>query len=456
MNYLPLKTKLLLITIAPLIVVSALIASVNYYQSKALINSETQAIRERVLEEKRQEIRNYIHIARSAIMRLYLDEPGGRVAAQQEAKDVLNNLTFGQDGYFFVYTTDGTNLVHPKLTYLIGKNWIHLKDTKGTFVIQELIKAAEANGTFVEYIWHKPSAGKIERKISSAILFENWGWVVGTGLYLDDIDQAIEALRREVSRSIKATNIIILSITLVLIAIISVLLATLHLSEKRFADQKLKELNNRVFDVQEQERKRVATELHDSISQMLVSVRYGIELVQSSIKDPDKLMQYSRKCLATLDATLNEVRRISRDLRPSVLDDMGLSAALVTLGKEFEERAGLYVEVKAARLHAQLSDDAKTAVYRVVQEAMTNITKHANADHVWINLRIAKYEMRLTIEDDGKGLPSPIPSGGLGFSNMQERMETHGGSLKVSNRPAGGTQITVVLPLTTQTSAAAE
>ncbi|NVK34634.1 MAG: cache domain-containing protein [Rhodobacteraceae bacterium] len=443
----PLKTKLLLITILPIVLVAALITSVNYFQSRQLIDKETTTIRTRVLAEKRQEIRNYIHLARSAIQDLYDNEPGGREAAQAAAKDILTSLTFGEDGYYFAYSTNGTNLVHPKLTYLIGRNWLHLEDVNGVRVIKDLITAAQNGGGFVEYLWHKPSAGKIKRKIAYSILFEKWDWMVGTGLYLDDIDLAIATMRKDFSRSVTHTNIVILSVTICVIVIVSLIMATLHLSEQRFADKKLKELNNRVHDVQELERKRVATELHDSISQMLVSIRYGLELIQNAVTKPEALKKHSDKCLQTLDATLSEVRRISRDLRPSVLDDIGLSAALVTLANEFEDRSGVSVYIHADRCRTLLPENAKTAIYRVVQEAMTNIAKHAEASMVWIDLEVTGTEIRLKIEDNGKGLPTPLPTGGFGFRNMRERMETHGGSLQLSNRPKGGTKILVALPL---------
>ncbi|MCV0427510.1 MAG: cache domain-containing protein [Roseibium sp.] len=442
------KTKLLLITILPLIAVSLLIGAATYYQSLELIAAETKAVEQRVLASKRQEIRNYVSLALTSIEQIYNDEPNGRETAQEEVKEILQNLTFDYDGYFFVYTLDGTNIVHPKLPHLVGGNWWDLRDDNGDFVIRNLIAAAKSGGGFHQYVWHKPSTGSVEEKLGYAILLDKWGWMLGTGLYTDDIAREVSAIRADFSRSIRQTLLVTFMITLAAIIIAGSLIAGVRFSEQRFADTKLKELTNRIFQVQEQERKRVSTELHDSISQLLVSVRYGVEMIHSEANRHPDLQSQAAKCLKTLDGTIAEVRRISRDLRPSVLDDMGLAAALGSLGKEFQNQSGITVNVTAEQCHTRLSEGAKTALYRVVQECMTNVARHAQASEVNISLKVGLQNLFLSVEDNGVGLPRPLPkSGGLGFRNMRERIETYGGKLTLSRRASGGTRIKVQMPL---------
>ena len=450
------KTKLLLITILPLIAVSLLIGGVSYYQSRALIDAETRSVETRILAAKRQEIRNYVSLALTSIEQIYENEPDGRLAAQAEVKDILKNLTFDYDGYFFVYTLDGTNVVHPKLPQLVGKNWWDLQDKTGDYVIQNLIKAAQQGGGFHQYVWHKPSTGSVEEKLGYAILLDKWGWMLGTGLYTDDIAKEIAAIRADFARSIRQTLFVIFLITLAAIVIVGTLIAAVRFSEQRFADTRLKALTNRILEVQEQERKRVSTELHDSISQLLVSVRYGLELIHSEANQNPDLQAQAAKCLNIIDGTITEVRRISRDLRPSVLDDMGLAAALGSLGKEFQAQSGITVNVEAERCHARLSEGAKTSLYRVVQECMTNVARHAEAGEVNISLSVGARTLKLRVEDDGIGLPHPLPkSSGLGFRNMRERIETYGGKLSMSRGKFGGTQIDVEMPLDNATAMAA-
>jgi two-component system NarL family sensor kinase len=450
------KTKLLLITILPLIAVSLLIGGVSYYQSSALIDAETRSVETRILAAKRQEIRNYVSLALTSIEQIYENEPDGRQAAQAEVKEILKNLTFDYDGYFFVYTLDGTNVVHPKLPQLVGNNWWDLQDKTGDFVIQNLIKAAQQGGGFHQYVWHKPSTGTVEEKLGYAILLDKWGWMLGTGLYTDDIAKEIAAIRADFARSIRQTLFVIFLITLAAIIIVGTLIAAVRFSEQRFADTRLKALTNRILEVQEQERKRVSTELHDSISQLLVSVRYGLELIYSEANQNADLQAQAAKCLNIIDGTITEVRRISRDLRPSVLDDMGLAAALGSLGKEFQAQSGITVNVEAERCHARLSEGAKTSLYRVVQECMTNVARHAEAGEVNISLTVGARTLKLRVEDDGIGLPYPLPkTGGLGFRNMRERIETYGGKLSMSRGKFGGTQIDVEMPLDNATAMAA-
>ncbi len=442
------KTKLMLITILPLVIMSLLIGLATYYQASLLIETQTKAVEQRILAAKRDEIRNYISLALTSIERVYSDEPGGREAAQDAVKTILHNMTFGADGYFFVYALDGTNLVHPKLAHLVGNKWWDLQDPEGDFVIRNLIDAARKGGDFHEYVWHKPSTGLVEEKIAFAVLLDKWGWMLGTGLYTGDIAREIEAVTHDFSQSIRQTLIVIFAITLLGIVISGALIGGVRFSEQKFADTKLKELTNRIFEVQEQERKRVSTELHDSISQLLVSVRYGLEMIQSDASRIPDLKANADKCMRTLDNAISEVRRISRDLRPSVLDDMGLATALISLGKEFESQSGICVDVAAERSHDRLSDAAKTALYRLVQEAMTNVARHSGADHVKIALTVGRRALNLTIEDNGVGIPQPLPSsGGLGIRNMRERMETHNGLLILSKKQGGGTRIRVTMPL---------
>ena len=131
-----------------------------------------------------------------------------------------------------------------------------------------------------------------------------------------------------------------------------------------------------------------------------------------------------------------------------MLDDMGLAAALGSLGKEFQNQSGITVNVTAEQCHTRLSEGAKTALYRVVQECMTNVARHAQASEVNISLKVGLQNLVLSVEDNGVGLPRPLPkSGGLGFRNMRERIETYGGKLTLSRRASGGTRIKVQMPL---------
>ena len=222
------------------------------------------------------------------------------------------------------------------------------------------------------------------------------------------------------------------------------------------ADAKLKQLTQRILDTQEEERGRVARELHDSISQILVSVRYALETARRRLAKGDaRASQNIDSGIDTLAGAIQEVRRISRDLRPSVLDDLGLGPALKALIEDFRDRTGIHTQFETVVFRNRLDGDAKIALYRVAQEALTNIERHAQAENVALSLSGTKRGAQMRISDDGSGLPdkgikratqSPL-SGGLGLRNMHERIDQLGGTLDVYTPLNGGTVIDARVPL---------
>lgn len=457
------RTRLLLITILPLLAVSALSWMVISFQADRLVTAELSAVETRILAARQAEIRNYISLAQTSIRHLYENEPGGREAAQAEVKQILHDMTFGNDGYFFVYDKEGTNLVHPRLPELVEKNWWDLQDPTGEYVIRNLVERAQNGGGFYRYIWNKPTSGQAAEKLGYADYLPKWEWMFGTGLYIDDIENEVAILKAQTEENVGQTSLILFVITFLAVLLVSALLFAIRLSEERFADGKLKDLTKRIVDVQEGERKRVSIELHDGISQLLVGARYSLDLAHAKALENTSARNLIAKSMTVLENAINEVRRISKDLRPSVLDDLGLAAAIQNLCNDFSEQTSLHVNASTQNLGACLPDDAKTALYRVLQESLTNIAKHANAKNVSVDLSVNENELVLTIRDDGIGLPVQLRNGlssrgaialqnsGLGIRNMIERVESHGGRLTMkssnSNDTGEGTELQVNMPL---------
>lgn len=447
-----LRLKVLLLATVPLILAVSAITLLVTYQARSLSREEIASFERRMLAAKKSELLNYLALARTSIDHIYDQAGPNDKAAKERVKKILNSLTYGRDGYFFVYDYSGTNLVHPRQSNRVGKNWWALKDPKGNLVIQNLIARAREGGGFHRYLWDKPSTGKISGKIAYAVALDKWQWMLGTGLYIDDVVRQVQALKSEVSERIFQTSILILIITLVCILAVFVTGIMLNLHERRLADVKLKKLTQRILETQEEERGRVARELHDGISQILVSVKYALELALSRArKNSGDVAGSIEKSADGLNTAIKEVRRISRDLRPSVLDDLGLAPALESLADEFSERTGMTVEIKTLSFGTRLAKDAKTTLFRVAQEALTNIERHARADRVSIELSAPKGVATLVISDNGKGFNTHRVNGktgavpGIGLSNMQERLEHQNGVLQVSSS-AKGTTIQARLP----------
>lgn len=439
-----LKQQILALAILPLVIAILAITALVTSQSRDLAQSGITAFEGNMLEAKQKELVNYINLALSSIDHIYANASASDEGAQEQVKQILTALNYGEDGYFFVYDFDGNNLVHPKQPFRIGKNWIDLEDADGDRVIANLISVARNGGGFHPYKWEKPSSAEVADKLSFAIALDKWQWMLGTGMYIDDVVAQTAAANAELKTSIDRTFVIVALITVP--AVIAVFLTgiLLNLRERRLADTKLKKLTQRIIDTQEEERSRIARELHDGISQNMVGVRYVLDLAKRKVKDgaPDAFATIERGADG-LNGAIKEVRRISHDLRPGLLDDLGLTAALEGLTHNFTERTGMDVKLKSVAFKNLLPPDAKTALYRVAQEALTNIERHADASQVHLNLTSNRTGLQMTVADDGHGFDnSPdgkqaFAHGGLGLRNMQERMAHFGGTLSVKSSPHG-------------------
>lgn len=441
--------KLFLLATVPLILAVAVISVVVTKQSRALADREIAALEAQLIATKREELKNYLSIARTAFVNTY-----GRAApddddAKRAVSQLLAAILYGQDGYFFVFDYEGNNLVAPRQTYLINRNWSGLKDDNGVDITDELIRIARTGGGHHSFDWPKPTTGEIGRMIVYVNGLQDWRWVVGTGIFIDEVQDTVASARAEVEARIAQTSLYIVAIAIV--ATIGVFLSglVLNIRERRLADAKLKDLTQRIIDTQEEERGRVARELHDGISQMLVAVRYTLELTKRRlIKEDDRIGESLDKGIDGLGGAIQEVRRISRDLRPGVLDDLGLGPALQSLADDFGQRTGVDITVETVVFRNRLDQDARIALYRIAQEALTNIERHAEAQVVTISLKGHRSGGQLMIIDDGKGMPQHASAKtGLGLRNMQERIEQLGGTIRFHSS-AQGTTIDAQVPLT--------
>ena len=299
-------------------------------------------------------------------------------------------------------------------------------------------------------MWPKPSTGEDARMITYVTSFPSWQWAVGTGVFIDDVLASGATARFDVLARVHRTFFYIGAITVTALFLVFGSGMLVNLRERRLADAKLKKLTQRVFDAQEEERGRVARELHDGISQILVGVRYALDNARRRLERGDtRAAEPLAKGIDSLAEAIAEVRRISRELRPSILDDLGLGPALKTLVEQFALRTGVKCQFNTVVFRNRLDDEAKIALYRIAQEALTNIERHARATEVIVDLRGHRQGATLSISDDGLGLSKTRSvSGGLGLRNMQERIEQLDGTLTLQASAQGGTQITATVPLT--------
>ncbi len=201
----------------------------------------------------------------------------------------------------------------------------------------------------------------------------------------------------------------------------------------------------RVVNAQELERRRLARELHDETGQALTSILLGLRGLEETL-ETDESRSATAQLRELVVATLQDVRRLALELRPSALDDFGLVAALENLASTFGEQTGIAVDFAAALGEGRLPTEVETALYRIVQESLTNVVKHARARHVSIALSKGEGSVKAVVEDDGQGFDPAQTDGGFGLVGMGERLALLGGRLRIESSPESGTTIAVDVP----------
>ncbi|MEZ5913196.1 MAG: cache domain-containing protein [Paracoccaceae bacterium] len=442
--------KIFLLATLPLVLAVAAISFIVADQARDMAEREIALLKTQLIEAKKAELKNYLSQARTAIGPLYGNALPDDENAKREVSQVLAAMVYGQDGYFFVYDYDGNNIVAPRQTWLIGRNWLDHKDPDGQPVVARLIELGKRGAGYHSYVWPKPSTGEPAQMVSYVFGLQDWRWVVGTGVFIDDVLASIAAARAETEARVRRTFFWIGCITLAALLLVFASGLAINIRERRLADTKLKALTQRIFDTQEEERGRVARELHDSISQILVGVRYALELARRRQTTGDARAGESLNAgISHLNGAIQEVRRISRDLRPGVLDDLGLGPALKALIEDFGRRTGIETEFQTVVFRNRLDPEAKIALYRIAQEALTNVERHAGATRVTLMVRGTRQGAVMRIQDNGRGMPAERGDGndsGLGLRNMQERVEQLDGSLRILSSRSG-TTIEAQVPL---------
>jgi signal transduction histidine kinase len=214
------------------------------------------------------------------------------------------------------------------------------------------------------------------------------------------------------------------------------------------AQRELKALSKRLVDAEERERRAISRELHDEVGQSLSALLIDVGNLTEMCTEDAVFRQGLHRIKTLAENCVNEVRNMALLLRPSMLDDLGLVAALDWQAREVSKRTGVIVDTVDENVSESLPEEYKTCVYRIVQEALNNCSKHAYAKNVRVVVRQEPNYLRLSIEDDGKGFDATRVRG-LGLVGMNERVSQLGGVLKVESGPARGTRLRVDLPLPT-------
>jgi signal transduction histidine kinase len=214
------------------------------------------------------------------------------------------------------------------------------------------------------------------------------------------------------------------------------------------AEAELRRLSRNLVSAQEEERRHLSRELHDAVGQMLSAMTMELKNLESSLDEPDKLRNRLEEARRLNADTIRGVRDLAMGLRPSMLDELGLGPALRWQGRDFSRRSGVPVAVQIDGDLDGLSDAHRTCIFRIVQEALTNCSRHAHASQIRIAVYGAADRVRLSVQDDGAGFQRDrLRSGGLGLLGIEERARALEGSVSITSQPGKGTILEVELPI---------
>jgi signal transduction histidine kinase len=232
------------------------------------------------------------------------------------------------------------------------------------------------------------------------------------------------------------------------------------LSESRRMQRQLRQLSHGVLHAQEQERKRISRELHDEIAQSVLGINLHLEMLsRAASREPAAVKKEIARTRRLLEDFVEVVHRFSRELRPPVLDDLGLVPALKSHAKDFARQTGIEVELTAPSTPDGLDGDKRAVLFRVAQEALTNVAKHAHAKHVTLSVREEAGVVCMDVANDGRAFDvarslAVTKRRRLGVVGMRERVEMVGGTFAIESAPGIGTRVSARIPLAVRRGAA--
>jgi signal transduction histidine kinase len=225
--------------------------------------------------------------------------------------------------------------------------------------------------------------------------------------------------------------------------------------EVKESEGRLRFVSSELLRIQENERKRISREIHDSLGQSLSAIKFKIESITQQMRESryKKMAESLETVLPIIQGSIEESRRIQMDLRPSILDDLGIIATLTWFSREFQQTySDIRIDKEIVIQENEVPDNLKTVIYRISQEALNNIAKHSEADLIHFSLKKAADRIEMTIQDNGRGfdpeetLSVEASRKGLGLTSMRERAELSGGSFTVESTVGKGTIIKAVWP----------
>jgi two-component system NarL family sensor kinase len=449
------KTKIILLSVLPVLVMSVVLTALFVVNSKQLGDDNVADFTDKIVELRRSELKNYTQLALTAVKHIYTHAPVDASQAQAMAKQVFRDLRYGHNGYFFVYDYDGRNIVHPKQSYSEGQNLWHLRDTNGTYIIRSLVREAKsAEGGYTQYLWDKPPLNRQVEKLDFSLGLNKWGWMVGTGLYMDDVSVAIDSVEQTVKNNTYRIAMITIAVTLLVVVFMAVIAIRLTVSQGQLASRQLQKLARSSIQERELERIEVAAALNTGVANNVRLASKKLKQLVSDVGSGIDIKISSTALQASLNNTLRGVLGIANDLHPEILVKEGFYAATEELAHQLSEKSGIKINVTAVNIIERPPLTIETGCYRIVLEALENVVLHSSSNETSIRMRQSRDSLSITIQDNGLGFDPYAKSHnnnnrdrGVGLSDMQLQTELLNGSFTLFSSEGTGTMIKIAIPL---------
>jgi two-component system, NarL family, sensor kinase len=447
------KTRVILLSVLPILLISLVLTVLSVVNSQRLGNKNIEAFSSKIVELRRDELKNYTQIAMSATKHLYDNPKLDESEAQDSAKTLFRDLHYGDNGYFFVYDYDGKNITHSQMPHLEGQNLWHLRDANGNYLIRSLVRESKSDeGGYTQYVWEKPSLGRQVDKLGFSMGINKWRWMVGTGLYMDDIELAIDSVEDTVDNNTYNIALITVGISLLFTILVTIIAIRFTVSQGQMASQKLQKLSRSSVQNREAERVKLSAVLHNEIAK---GIKIAAQRVRHLAQDAESGLDVSGQSAAInalLGKTFNEVMAIANGLHPDILVKNGFYAATEALANQLADKSGIKINVTAIDTLVRPSLTIETTCYRIVQQALENVILHSNATEVTIRIRQSTHLLSVTIQDNGIGFDfygedDYLHGKGVGLANMQLQIELLNGHFTLFSSKGTGTMIKIAVPL---------
>ncbi len=368
-----LKGKLLLFSLLPILVVTLVVMLVVNMQMKSVGEAEVEAVREGLIEKKKDELKAYVDLAITAVAPIVTSQEPD---AKERAKDVLRSMAFGKDGYLFVYDFEGNTLAYHPDPSSEGVNRMGVVDPDGVEVIKELVNLARNGGGFLPYGWLKPSVNAVMPKLSYADQIQEWGWMVGTGVYIDDIDTAVAARQQEIRDNVVNTMWTIIGISALLllaVSVLSLLGANMIVKPLRNVAQALDEISQGEGDLTQRLPDNSKDEVGDvargfngfasNIQDVISEVKGAVASLTHSTEQLDSVASQTRTDAEQQKGETDQVAAAIHQMAAAVQQVSGSAAQAAEAAQEADRESGdgQAVVAKSISSISQLADDVNRA-----------------------------------------------------------------------------------------------